>query len=575
MDKRVLGSTVGRVTRSVLAVLVALGLLGPGAALAHPPGITQLVSVSSQEAEGDGFSTLSAISADGRFVAFDSFSSNLVPGDTNNERDVFVHDRVTGTTERASVSSTGAQANGLSVVRDISPDGRFVVFDSFADNLVVGDTNQSFDVFVHDRQVETTERVSVASDGSQANLQSFAGEISADGRFVAFQSEGTNLVPGDTNGTTDVFVRDRQTGTTERVSVSSDEVEGNSSSVRPAISADGRFVAFESFATNLVPGDTNGQTDVFVRDRQAGTTERVSLSSAGGQGSGSRFGCGSCEPAISDDGRFVAFTAGATNLVPEDTNNEQDIFVRDRQAGTTERISVSTEGAEGSGGFQTGRPAISGDGQFVAFDSDFVNLVPGDTNGDFDVFVRDRQAGTTVRASVTTEGAQSGFESGSLFPAISADGQVVAFSSDGILAPEASHGGHAYVHDERPPADLSVAKSDSPDPALIGRELTYTVVVTNNGPAATAASLTDTLPDTVLLLSATSTQGSCIDPPGGTVTCDLGTVTSGATVTVTIVVRPTRLGPITNTVRVAGVQPDPNRTNNTDTEQTMVISHQD
>src|SRR5438132_6140403 len=176
---------------------------------------------------------------------------------------------------------------------------------------------------------QTTERVSVASDGTtEGNDASLGSALSADGRFVAFDSAATDLVAGDTNLVSDVFVHDRQTGTTERVSVASDGAQGNGSSgllsfaFSPALSADGRFVAFVSFATNLVAGDTNGATDVFVHDRQTGTTERVSVASDGTQGNAASTGA-----ALSADGRFVAFHSTATNLVADDTNGKTDVFV--------------------------------------------------------------------------------------------------------------------------------------------------------------------------------------------------------------------------------------------------------
>src|SRR5947209_1614213 len=274
-----------------LLLLTALGGRSAGAQT------TVRVSVASDGTEGNDVSLGSALSADGRFVAFDSAATDLVAGDTNGVSDVFVHDRQTGTTERVSVASDGAQGNGSSGLVTfafppaLSADGRFVAFVSFATNLVASDTNGATDVFVHDRQTGTTERVSVASDGTEGNAASAGATLSADGRFVAFHSAATNLVAGDTNGTNDVFVHDRQTGTTERVSV-------NGFSAGPALSADGRFVAFHSTATNLVAGDTNGATDVFVHDRQTGTTERVSVASDGTQGNDA-----SSYPALSADGR--------------------------------------------------------------------------------------------------------------------------------------------------------------------------------------------------------------------------------------------------------------------------------
>jgi Tol biopolymer transport system component len=286
------------------------------------------VDSSGNQANGAG-SQEAAISADGRYVAFDSYATNLVPGDTNHPGDVFVHDRQTGATELVSVDSSGNQGNGGGSYRPaISADGRYVAFDSYAADLVPGDTNGSNDVFVHDRQTGTTERVNVDSAGNQGDGGDSQGAaISADGRFVAFQSGATNLVPGDTNGNFDVFVHDRQTGATELVSVDSAGNQGGGHSYGAAISADGRYVAFESEASNLVPGDTNGSNDVFVHDRQTGVTELVSVGISGSLGDGA-----SNNAAISTDGRYVAFESGATNLVPGDTNGNFDVFVRDRDA---------------------------------------------------------------------------------------------------------------------------------------------------------------------------------------------------------------------------------------------------
>jgi Tol biopolymer transport system component len=202
----------------------------------------------------------------------------------------------------------------------------------------------------------TTERVSVDSAGNQGNDHSWAAAISAEGRYVAFLSYASNLVPGDSNGVGDVFVHDRQTGITERVSVDSAGNQGNDHSGYPSLSADGRYVAFQSSASNLVPGDNNGHCDIFVHDRQTGATERVSVDSAGNEGDYESY-----DPAISADGRYVAFQSGALNLVPGDTNVEMDIFVHDRQTGITERVRVDSAGNEGNGESQP--PAISADGR--------------------------------------------------------------------------------------------------------------------------------------------------------------------------------------------------------------------
>ncbi len=301
------------------------------------------MSVSSSGTHANAASFRPSISADGRFVAFDSGATNLVAGDTNGVSDVFVHDRQTGATTRASVSSSGAQGNNHSSSPSISADGRFVAFDSFATDLVTGDTNGANDAFVHDRQTGATTRVSVSSSGAQGSSHSVDASISADGRFVAFYSHATNLVVGDTNGVYDIFVHDRQTGATTRVSVSSSGTQGNSESRQSAVSADGRFVVFDSAADNLVDGDTNGVQDVFVHDRQTGATTRVSVSSSGSQGNSV-----SDYPSISADGRFVAFDSFATDLVTGDTNGVNDAFVHDRQTGATTGVSVSSSGAQGN-----------------------------------------------------------------------------------------------------------------------------------------------------------------------------------------------------------------------------------
>ncbi len=358
-------------------------------------GATTIVSVRSDGTHGNLNSSSPSLSADGRYVAFQSDATNLVAGDTNTYRDVFVHDRTTGVTNRVSIASNGAQANYPSQRPAISADGRFVAFTSTASNLVPGDTNGYEDVFVHDRESVTTTRISVASDGTQGNNRS--GDylttgpgisISGDGRYVAFQSRASNLVPGDTNGEDDVFVHDGDSGTTTRVSIAFDGTQGGTESLYASISADGRYVTFQSYASNLVPGDTNGRYDVFVRDRESGTTSRVSIASDGTQGNSDS---GSYGLSISADGRYVAFASAASNLVPGDTNTFHDVFVHDRDSGATSRVSVASDGAESN--HECWYPAISGDGRYVGFHSLASSLVPGDTNGWTDVFVHDRGAG--------------------------------------------------------------------------------------------------------------------------------------------------------------------------------------
>lgn len=266
-------------------------------------------------ARGELGSFLPAMSADGRFVAFYSGSSNLVPGDTNDRWDVFVRDRAAGTTERVSVATGGAQGNGNAWFPSISADGRVVGFESFSSNLVPGDTNNVYDVFVHDRVSGETERVSVSSSETQASTHPNGGSyslpaISGDGRVVAFYSDASNLVPGDANQIGEVFVRDLDADRTERASVATDGTETDGEAVGPRLSPDGRFVGFWTTG-RLGPGDTNVWFDSYIHDRLLGATERVSVGSDGAEGDGDATG-----PVLGPDARHVAFPSTATTLVP-------------------------------------------------------------------------------------------------------------------------------------------------------------------------------------------------------------------------------------------------------------------
>jgi Tol biopolymer transport system component len=395
---------------------------------------TTLASVSTSGSLANGTSYYPSISADGRYVAFSSTASNLVHGDTNHAWDVFVRDLLTGETTRVSVATDGTQGVGDAIlpnqpIAKLSADGRFVAFSIDSSHLVPNDTNGVSDVFVHDRRTGETTRVSVDSAGAQVSRESRLGDISADGRFVSFCSWAENLVPGDTNEHPDVFVRDLLTGRTTRVSVDSSGVQGDSDSTASSISADGRYVAFQSWASNLVPGDTNQISDIFVHDRWTDRTTRVSVSSTGEQGIAT-FGQGCVSPSISADGRFVAFTSSNSNLVPGDVNDGWDAFVHDRSSGETRQVNVSSFGqpAQGMGTLvDSFGCAISADGRYVAFQCHAANLVHGDTNGVSDIFVHDLRTGTTTRESVASTGAQA--NAPCYWPAISGDGRFLVFHS--------------------------------------------------------------------------------------------------------------------------------------------------
>jgi Tol biopolymer transport system component len=404
-----------------------------------------------------------AISGDGRFVAFLSYSP-LVAGDTatcpaftsaSSCPDVFVRDRVAGTTSLVSVSSSGEQGNGPSGENDfheptniaISPDGRFVAFGSRASNLVEGDTNGVEDVFVRDRLTGGTVRASVSSSGQQANSHSKSPSISADGRYLSFQSFASNLVPADTNGDSDIFVHDVATGATIRASVSSSGSEADGGTLDgSSLSADGRFVAFASFAHNLVPGDRNWSSDIFVRDL---ITERTTLESRNSWGvQGNLY---SRQPSISPDGRWVAFTSNASNLVGEDTNachvnepNCADIFVRDRETGSTIRVSVGSLGQQADD--RSEWPSISDSGCVVGFETSADNLAPRSGLTGRQILVHERMSRMTTSADVDSAGVPANGSLGSARASISWGGRLVAFTSSATNLDSAGTGG-VFVRD--------------------------------------------------------------------------------------------------------------------------------
>jgi Tol biopolymer transport system component len=309
-----------------------------------------------------------------------------------------LRDRLTGAITLVSVATSGGGTDD-SFDPTISADGRYVVFQSFASNLVDGDANGERDVFLRDTVQNTTIRVSVSDDESEANSSS-RGSISANGKYVAFQSYASNLVAGDTNGDDDIFVRDLTAGTTVRVTVNSDEVQLDSQGAKnPVVSDDGRYIAYESKSPELVANDTNGKEDIFLRDQVAGTTVRLSVGPNGEEADGPSY-----EVSMSSDGKYVAFESNATNLVANDTNGARDIFVRNMTTGTTTLVSRSTEGVIGDGASDDVH--ISDNGKYLVFESDATNLVAGDTNTQQDAFLHHRITGVTTRVSINSSGVE-------------------------------------------------------------------------------------------------------------------------------------------------------------------------
>lgn len=412
-------------------------------------GSTTRVSVSSSGGQGNGDSYGSALSGDGRYLGFVSTSSNLIPGDTNRRDDVFVRDNSTGALIRIN-AGRGVQGNGIRLIPpsvSLDADGRYVAFQTDDTNLVPGTPNFCTvvqpgtqpcpSVFLRDMQTGGNRLVSVSTAGAAGNGLSEDPAISGNGRYVAFVSLASNLVPGDTNKTADVFVRDVQKGTMRRVSVASSGAQANQGSYSVSISANGRYVAFTSSATNLAAGTAANSVGVFVRDLQTGTTRRVAV-----WGTQDQVHMGDLTTSMSGTGRYVAFVSYAANLVKGATNHAADVFVRDLKTGTIRRASLSAMG--GQNGQFSSDPVISGNGRYVLFSSIDMGL-PAGVSGPSEIYVRDLVAGTTRDVSVSNTGAPGDVQS--YAPAISADGRSVAFAatSDNLVPGDSNQQSDVFI----------------------------------------------------------------------------------------------------------------------------------
>jgi hypothetical protein len=378
------------------------------------------VSVSTAGTLANNNSYYSLISTDGRYVVFQSEAGNLVPNDFNGQYDVYWRDLQANVTALVSVATTGNAGNALSLSPAVSGDGRYVVWSSNASNLVAGDTNATWDIFLRDMTAGVTTRISLTSTGAQATLRSDQPRITPDGRYVTFESDAA-LIPADTNGLKDCYRLDRSTGVLELVSTSSAGGLGNGISYAAQPSDDGRYVVFFSSATNLVTGDTNAQGDVFWKDMVAGTLLRVNVSTAGVQANNE-----SIWPSISGDGQTVTYCSVANNLVAGDTNAQWDLFARDIAAGVTTRLNVQPSGAQADS-YVRSPTALTADGRFVLYASLSTNLVAGDTNGFQDIFLRDRALGVTERVSLDYNGGE--LNSDCFVPHMTPDKRVITYTS--------------------------------------------------------------------------------------------------------------------------------------------------
>jgi Tol biopolymer transport system component len=477
-----------------------------------PPPV-ELISVGTDGLAGNNHSgsdglipPRTRISADGRYIVFESYASTMVCEDNDfSTRDIFVRDRLTGRATLASMTWNGGNANHDSFDPVISGDGRYVAFESLATNLVPGDTNDFIDIFLRDLVAGTTTRISVSSAGDQSNSVSHAAAISQDGRYVAFHGGASNLAPGDTNFRWDTFVRDTVANTTERASVSTTGEESwCCDSLHPSITADGRYVAFLSQG-RLDPTTNNNWQEIFLRDRVAGTTTIVRPAADGSLSSGGvRFA------EISADGLFIAFQSASANIVVPDANGSHDVFLKDLVAGTTTLVSQALDGTHGNG--DSWMPSISADGRFVAFHSWANNLVLDDTNTlpFFDIFVRDTLFGTTTRLNLTPSGGEA--DGSSTAASISADGSVVSFDSTATnLAPNERINGFPDVYLAGPSFPGGGGTSfqfESGEIEVLESAGLATVTVTRHGPFCSAASVELTVADGTATAGADYTAAS-------------------------------------------------------------------
>ncbi len=534
----------------------------------------RLLSTNLSGVAANDYSSNPSISSNGNYIAFDSVASDLTANDGNFNQDVFVHDRLTGSNILVSVNLTGTDTgNGYSAFPSISPDGRYVAFESDANNLTTNGTSFNRDIFLRDLQTGNTRLISHNVAGnSGGDASSFGAGIEVDpvsGKiYVVYTSYAGNLVNNDTNLTQDVFLYDVAAGSNHLVSVNSSGTgSGNGFSYNPRLAVNSAssnvFVTFISTAGNLVNNDTNGFEDVFLFDLKSKTNRLVSVNQSGTI-SGNGY---SILPSISADGRYVAFQSFATDLVTGDTNSIEDIFLRDTVSGSTTLITKTCDGTSSADGFSHDA-VVSADGRYITYLSAAMNHVPGNFFGTDNVFRYDRVLDTSVLIS-QNRFLTGGANGPSYNPQISGDGSVILFSSlaTDLVADDANSEEDVFIWKAGTVAtavDLVMNKSASSPTVGEYFNFTYTLAVTNFGTlAASGVSVTDTLPAGVSFVSAVTTQGT-VTNSGNTVTASVGNlgVTAGAQITITVTA--TNAGVVNNIASTTAVESDATPGNNSD-----------
>jgi len=555
---------------AAVVVLVTVAFALPASASFAAPGDLHLASSGPTGAASDGEALVPSVSRDGTMVAFFSTATNLHPADTDPGPDVYVKNVRTGQVTLVSRAAGGAKGNGESRLPAISADGTRVAFISTATNLHPAGVPG---VYVKDLATGAVQLASATEAGTPANDGASGATLSADGRVVAFSTPATNLHPKDPVADSDVYVKDLASGrlTLASLSASGEKRIGLFGSFAGSLSADGGRVGFHSDAPGLHPADGDETGDVFVRDLVSGRLMLASTNDLGAKGNAQ-----SSAPSLSADGMKVAFVSYATNLDPALTiNGLNAIFVKDLATGD---LSLTSRNAAGELIlFGVSAPSMSAGATRIAFSSPSTNAHPADRDGLSDVFVKDLATGHVFLASATAAGVKG---NGDSYPAVlAAGGSTAAFRSGATnLAPaDTDSASDVYAKElgDAPPsptgdADLAIAQTDSPDPVLAGRGLTYDIRVRNDGPAtATGVTVLEELDAGVRLESATASRGTC-GHSAGVVRCDLGTMAPGETVTVAVRVIPTAQGTIAARATVQANERDADTADNASRVQTRV-----
>jgi uncharacterized repeat protein (TIGR01451 family) len=530
-------------------------------------GTTRLVSASRLgTGSANGASRQPALAAGGRWIAYASDSSDLVTNAIPTPGNVFLHDLLSGTTTLISRSTnqSAAGANSPSQAPVLSRDGQIVAFLSAATDLAtLPNPDETQQVFVRDRAAASTRLASVNRFGARAgNAPASNPRLSADGRFVAFESAASDLVANDGNNASDVFVRNLLTETTVLANVNAAGTgAGNGRSCCASLSADGRYVAFFSEATDLVPGNIQTAGQVFVRDLVAGITVLASVSLSGASGNGV-----SSQPALSADGRFVAFASQASDLVPGDNNGQSDVFLRDLAAGTTRLISVNCDGTAPASG-PSGQPALSADGLVVAFLSRAADLAPGDFSVEgWQAYRREWIGGTTTLLSVSRN-LRGGGDADCLAVALNDDGRTAVFTSlaTDLLAEDWNEAEDVFAWTAPAPgatADLAITMTSAEAVMPSGQLLRFTVTVTNHGPdTATGVLLRNLVSAEVFIVAAQTSQGE-VSIEDSTVLGQLGAMPAHGFATMTLTVAPAGSEPFLNAARASALEFDSNPADN-------------